>query len=121
MGKNSIQIYDRQIHFQLVFKALAILTISFFVVCSLFFVLLITETIDFLPLLFESVSAFATVGYSLGISSDLTDIGKLMIIFLMFFGRVGPLALALALTQKRRLQIIKFLMKVFYWVDLMIM
>jgi trk system potassium uptake protein TrkH len=50
----------------------------------------------FLALLFEAVSAFGTVGLSAGITASLTPLGKLVIIALMFVGRVGPLTVALA-------------------------
>jgi trk system potassium uptake protein TrkH len=50
----------------------------------------------FLALLFEAVSAFGTVGLSAGITASLTPLGKLIIIALMFVGRLGPLTVALA-------------------------
>lgn len=56
---------------------------------------------DFLALFFEVVSAFATVGLSLGVTPYLSVAGKLAMIVLMFIGRVGPLTLALAIGQKR--------------------
>lgn len=99
-SREHIHVFDRHVKHQLIFKALAIFTMAFFIVCVSFFILLTTETIAFFPLLFESVSAFATVGFSLGVTSDLSVIGKLVIIFLMFFGRVGPLTLAIALTRR---------------------
>jgi trk system potassium uptake protein TrkH len=64
------------------------------------FVLTLTESMDFLPLLFESVSAFATVGLSLGVTPELSPIGKLMIIITMFAGRVGPLTLFFAISSR---------------------
>ena len=51
-------------------------------------------------LLFETVSAFANVGLSLGVTPTLTGTGKLVIILLMVAGRIGPLALALAVGEK---------------------
>jgi trk system potassium uptake protein TrkH len=52
--------------------------------------------------LFEAISAFNTVGLSMGITAKLTAVGKLNLIVLMFFGRVGLLTLAAALTVPRR-------------------
>jgi trk system potassium uptake protein TrkH len=49
--------------------------------------------------LFETVSAFGTVGLSMGITSQLNDFQKLAIIFMMFAGRVGPLTLAFSLAR----------------------
>ena len=56
---------------------------------------------DFLALFFEVVSAFATVGLSLGITPYLTGVGKVVIILLMFVGRIGPLTLALAVGKTK--------------------
>ena len=55
----------------------------------------------FLELLFEAVSAFGTVGLSTGITPELSPVSKLIIIALMFIGRVGPLTLALAVGRRR--------------------
>ena len=59
--------------------------------------LAITETADFQALAFEATSALGTVGLSAGITGDLTVIGKLVIIGLMFAGRLGPLSFGSAL------------------------
>ncbi len=55
----------------------------------------------FLQWMFEAVSAFNTVGLSMGVTSDLSSLGRLEIILLMFLGRVGPLTVASALSTKR--------------------
>ena len=57
------------------------------------------EGFDFIDLLFESVSAFGTVGLSTGITSDLSSWGHLILIVAMFVGRVGPITLGIALAQ----------------------
>ncbi len=54
----------------------------------------------FLPVLFETISAFGTVGLSMGVTSSLTGIGKVVLILTMFAGRVGPMSLILALAQR---------------------
>ncbi|HSK72291.1 MAG TPA: TrkH family potassium uptake protein [Pyrinomonadaceae bacterium] len=56
----------------------------------------------FVGIIFETISAFATVGLSLGQTPLLTDPGKLMISVVMFIGRTGPLTLALAISRRRR-------------------
>ena len=56
---------------------------------------------DFLSVFFEVVSAFSTVGLSLGITPYLSVAGKLILSILMLVGRVGPLTLALAIGQKK--------------------
>ena len=78
--------------FIVIFGAGAILAASFF--------LTFTETADFSDLLFEAVSAFGTVGLSTGVTSSLSNTGKIIIIILMFFGRLGPLTLLAAASRK---------------------
>jgi trk system potassium uptake protein TrkH len=55
----------------------------------------------FVPVLFETISAFGTVGLSMNLTADLTAAGKVLIAVVMFLGRVGPLTLALAITARR--------------------
>jgi len=59
--------------------------------------LTITEDADFLVLSFEAVSAIATVGLSMGVTASLSIPGKIIIIALMYLGRIGPLTLILSL------------------------
>lgn len=56
---------------------------------------------DFLPILFEAVSAFATVGLSMGMTTGMGDAGKVVLIVLMFIGRVGLFSFFAAVTLKR--------------------
>ena len=67
------------------------------------FLLAITESgnenITILQIVFEQVSAFATAGLSMGITSELSGLGKIIIIISMYIGRVGTLTLALALSN----------------------
>ncbi|HOW97120.1 MAG TPA: potassium transporter TrkG [Kiritimatiellia bacterium] len=61
------------------------------------FLLALSESHGFENLLFEAASALGTVGLSTGITSQLTHVGKLIVIALMFVGRIGPLAFGLSL------------------------
>ncbi|MNL57988.1 Ktr system potassium uptake protein B [compost metagenome] len=79
------------------------MTISLCVVLAAAFLLTITEYShhqDFLTLLFEATSAFGTVGMSMGITPELSSMGKCIIIVTMYIGRLGPLTLAFALAQR---------------------
>ncbi len=98
----NIEVYRRTIHNTLVYKAIALVVASMLLVITVFILLLAFEEQAFLPLLFETVSAFGTVGLSMGITMDLTLAGKLLIILLMFAGRLGPLTLGFALTRSLR-------------------
>ncbi|MFC4353911.1 potassium transporter TrkG [Chryseomicrobium palamuruense] len=61
----------------------------------------ITEKIPFLSLLFEVFSAFGTVGHSMGVTAELSDIGKFLICLTMFIGRLGPLTLFFLLVKPK--------------------
>ncbi|MGM0837817.1 MAG: TrkH family potassium uptake protein [Bacillota bacterium] len=104
-GKQEIVLFRRSIHQKYVFKSLAITIISLLFVFLSLFILTITEKMDFLLLLFEVVSAFGTVGLSMGITADLTLIGKAVIIFIMLLGKLGPLTLAYSLAKPARAKI----------------
>jgi trk system potassium uptake protein TrkH len=66
------------------------------------------EDFSFIELFFEMVSAFGTVGLSMGITSSLSFSSKLIIILTMFFGRLGPLALAMSLIINRQPESIQY-------------
>ena len=68
----------------------------------------ITEDATLNVLSFEVISAFGTVGMSLGLTPELSPIGKVLISFLMFIGRVGPLTLAFALAKEHNKEPFKF-------------
>lgn len=81
-------------------KAFLILGFGLTIVSAAIFVLTVTESLPFLPMAFETVSAFATVGLSTGITAQFSIVGKLILIFLMFIGRVGPLTILTAAGKK---------------------
>ncbi|WP_223700875.1 TrkH family potassium uptake protein [Sutcliffiella deserti] len=97
--KPEIRIFRRSIHQINVYKSLSITMISLLFVFLSLFILTITENKDFLLILFEVVSAFGTVGLSMGITSSLSEIGKCVIIFIMLLGKLGPLTLAYTLAK----------------------
>ncbi|WP_460049061.1 TrkH family potassium uptake protein [Thermoanaerobacter brockii] len=101
-GEEETVLYKRTISRNIVYKAVAISFISVFIIFSVTMVLSITETSNFLTVLYETTSAFGTVGLSLGLTPELSTVGKIIIIFTMYTGRVGPLTLALALAKRQR-------------------
>lgn len=101
MNKPSVNLYGRTVSKDQVYRALAIVALSISWVLLTTFCLLITESSwPFLDILFETVSAFATLGASLGITPYLSTIGKFLIALSMFIGRVGSLTLMIALRKK---------------------
>lgn len=100
-GREDTEVFGRRIPFSQVVKAVAIFLLALGWVSGAVFVLLIVEHKGFLQLLFETVSAFGTVGLSTGITPHLTVVGRIVIILTMFVGRLGPLTVAFALAQRR--------------------
>ncbi len=98
--KENIEVFNRTIPSTVAYKAIALFISAIIILISMFLLLLAFENKPFLPLLFEAVSAFGTVGLSTGITPNLTIVGKLLIMFLMFIGRIGPLTIGLALARE---------------------
>jgi len=99
-GKDEPEIFKKRIPNSIVYRSLGIMIISLSIVVAGLMVLSITEKADFLMILYEVVSAFGTVGLTLGLTPHLTVIGKIVIILTMYMGRVGPLTVATALAQR---------------------
>lgn len=92
-------VFGRSIGTQAIIKSLAITVVSWLTVVTAVFLLILSESLVFIDLAFEAVSAFGTVGLSRGITADLSPIGQGIIMVLMLIGRVGPLTLAFMLTR----------------------
>lgn len=100
-GQSDIQIFNREIHLIDVFRAFAVFIFAIIMVLGAAMVLFITETrATMIEVLFEITSAFGTCGMSLGITDDLTAFGKMVIMILMFVGRVGLISFLYSLGGK---------------------
>ena len=95
-GKEDIEVCRRRINKQNVRSAVAIGTIVLSILAVAIMALSFTEDAPLKVITFEAVSALGTVGLSMDFTASLTAIGKLIIIVLMFFGRVGPITMAMA-------------------------
>jgi trk system potassium uptake protein len=97
-GKESVVLYRRQVPNSLLLKAIGVTFGSLItVICATIMISLAEPKLDFIRILFEVVSAFGTVGLSTGITADLTDVSKLVLIATMYIGRVGILLLIAAI------------------------
>ncbi len=83
-----------------VYKAITFSLLSFLLIVVSAMILSATENYSFLGILFETTSAYATAGISMGLTAHLTPFGQFMITLLMFIGRLGPVTLAFTLTPK---------------------
>ena len=101
-NRERVWLFKRTIPRTVIRKSLVIFILAFTWIFVGAFILTITEKGNiyganyYLKLMFETVSAFGTVGLSTGITHMLTDAGKLFIVITMFVGRLGPLTMALA-------------------------
>ncbi|RFU71447.1 Ktr system potassium transporter B [Peribacillus saganii] len=97
-NKEDINIFKRRVPKTLVFRALSIAVSGVIFIFLIFFLLTITEKgAEMSKVLFETVSAFGTVGMSAGLTMELSPMGRILITVMMFIGRVGPLTMAFAL------------------------
>lgn len=112
-GMRHATLFRRTVPERVVGEAIAIVLLSVLVVMGMTFVLQWTELHDlahpgvrgdFLSLNFEAVSAFGTVGLSMGETPGLRASSKLVIVLLMFVGRLGPLTVAVAMARRRRVE-----------------
>ncbi len=99
-GSNDTIIFKRKVPNSTVNKSLAIIGLSAMIVIAATIIMLIFENKQFLDILFEATSAFGTVGLSSVGTPYLHIVSKIVLIFTMFLGRVGPLTFAIALTLR---------------------
>lgn len=104
-GKRDFEVFERRILPETTIRAAAILLLSLMLIIVFSIVLSITEEatgFEYLDILFETISAFATVGLSRGLTPFLSNGGKVILSILMFIGRVGPMTVAYALLKQNR-------------------
>jgi trk system potassium uptake protein len=101
-GKEHPGAFGREFQLQQIFRAMALLVLSMLIILAAFLILSFTEKLPSINLLFETISAFGTVGLTTGITWDLSTMGKIVLIPVMFIGRLGPLTLTISLAAASR-------------------
>ncbi|CAM3853086.1 TrkH family potassium uptake protein [Cohnella lubricantis] len=99
-GKEDIVLFRSRLEKDKVYKAITVTIYSLALLIAATMILSVTENHTFMTVLFEATSAFATAGLSMGLTPELTDAGKAIVIVLMFIGRLGPLTLFYAAGSK---------------------
>lgn len=99
-GSKNINIFRKRLEMEVILKSLAIFVLSLLLVISTTVVLSIFGEATLLEYLFESISAFGTVGLTLGITPTLGSVDKAALIVTMFMGRVGVLTMGMAITVR---------------------
>ncbi len=103
-NKNGTTLFGRRVSEDSVKKAVAV-AVAFLIICATSTIcLMATSNASALDAVYETVSATATVGLSRNLTATLNTFGKMMIIVTMYFGRVGPISLAVALGRKNESQ-----------------
>lgn len=100
-GKKDTELFRRSVETEDVIRALSIAVLALFFAFTVTFLLSLSHQADFIKILFEVVSALGTVGLSLGLTTELTDFGRILIIITMFVGRLGPLTLGYAFVYQK--------------------
>jgi len=101
-GQAEIECYGRNVPRDVITRCVAIIAISFSVITVCIIVLMMSESASFLKVFFEVISAFNTVGLSLGLTATLSVFGKFLICMMMFMGRIGTLSLIFILSGEER-------------------
>lgn len=100
-GTRDLSIFNRRIPNSNSREATSLVVLSATIIFIVLFFLLLLEPFSFEDLMFEAVSAFGTAGLSTGITPMLSTLGKLLIILLMYVGRIGPLTLIYAFAVRQ--------------------
>jgi trk system potassium uptake protein TrkH len=108
-GYRLIHVWDRTVPEETIQRSIGLFVVAFGIVTAAIFTFTWTEiswtpytdAAGFLPFMFEAVSAFNTVGLSMGETGDLSNPGRVTTIIMMFVGRVGPLTFAASLARRR--------------------
>lgn len=101
-GRDDVEVFGRRIDSKLVLQALAMTVIASCCLLGLAFVLNFSEPSSFQDILFETTSALAIVGFSTGITAELSPFSKILLCAAMVMGRVGPLTLGMSLLRPNR-------------------
>src|SRR5690625_638935 len=99
-GGKKVKVFNREIYDEDLMKAVTVTIMAFIIVFTSLLILSIIEPYSISVLLFEATSAFGTVGLSLGITSELTTFSKILLMILMFIGRIGLVTFLLSFRKE---------------------
>lgn len=108
-GKKEVVVFERELAPDSVAKAFTVVVMVALLAACATLALMVIEGLPFMTVLFEVISAMATVGLSLGITGELSPAGQVIIGLLMFIGRIGVLSLVMVLAgeDRRRMRYMK--------------
>ncbi|WP_221568816.1 TrkH family potassium uptake protein [Alkalihalobacillus sp. TS-13] len=91
-GNQTIKVFRRELLMEDVHKAFVVLSVAVMMFVTAVLLLMYSESAPMIPIVFEVASAFGTCGLSMGLTPELSSFGKIIVILLMFIGRVGILS-----------------------------
>lgn len=97
-----VAIFHRRIDEDAIKRASAIVTMNLLLILTTTLIISATQNINLADIALETTSAMGTVGMSVGITRDLNFLSRLLLVLLMFSGRVGSLSVALSFTEKKK-------------------
>lgn len=103
-NRKVVVLFGRTVTKQAVRRAISVISVSFVTLILSMLLLAAVSEADFLSVMYEAAGAATTVGFSRGLTSQLDLWGKLIIIITMYFGRIGPISLAVAFRMKKEKQ-----------------
>jgi trk system potassium uptake protein TrkH len=107
-GHQAAVTFGRSLPSETIAKAVAIMTVSSLLVVVVTMILALRHEGSLFQVAFEVVSAFSNTGYSLNFTGELDSLGRYLIAFTMFWGRLGPLTIVIALAQSEQPTLIRY-------------
>ena len=105
-GREEVRAFGRRIPRSLIAKSVTVMTLSTLLVFGASLALMVSDNVPAFTAFFEVTSGFGTVGLSLGpgygLATELSAFGKILLAFVMFAGRVGPITIAVALSERSK-------------------
>ena len=102
-GQKDVHVFQRRLKKRMIIHSFTIISIAIMIVFTGLFILSATEKLPFIDVVFETFSAFATVGLSASVTPQLSKIGKMVVIVLMYIGRIGPITMLLSFAKKSQM------------------
>jgi trk system potassium uptake protein TrkH len=101
-GSSHVHVFERRVESKAILRALSIVVISLGILFAGILLLSIFDDLSFTATIFEVISAFGTVGLTLGITPELSAPSRVVLILIMYLGRVGVMTAAMAIARRQK-------------------
>lgn len=107
-GESQVRVFGRALPNETIYKAIAVMTVSTLLVFAVTLIMTMLGDGRLFVIGFEVISGFSNTGYTLNYTGTLDTLGKILIAFVMFWGRLGPLTIVVTLAQRQHLSYITY-------------